>query len=87
MPLFLKSGCILPVGSDIRNTEYDYTENLSVMVTGPLGEEPVKRTVVSPDGSRSLEITAVSKAGQIRVTPDVHLLEAGEKLVSFGAEN
>ena len=57
-----------------------YTENLSVMVTGPLGEEPVKRTVVSPDGSRKLEITAVSESGQLQITPDVHLLRAGEKL-------
>ena len=87
MPLFLKSGCILPVGSDMRNTEYDYTENLSVMITGPLGEENVKRTVVSPDGSQKLEITAVSEAGEIRVTPGIHLLKAGEKLVSFGTES
>ena len=57
------------------------------MITGPLGEENVKRTVVSPDGSQKLEITAVSEAGEIRVTPGIHLLKAGEKLVSFGTES
>jgi hypothetical protein len=63
----------------MRNTEYDYTEDLSVLIGGPLGTEPVKRTVISPDGSRKLEITAVSEDGRIRVTPGVHLLEAGTK--------
>ena len=83
MPLFLKSGCILPVGSDMEHTEYDYTENLSVMITGPVEEGTVKRTVVRTDGSRKLEITAVSEDGTIRVTPGIPTLEAAEFASSF----
>jgi hypothetical protein len=83
MPLFLKSGCILPVGSDMEHTEYDYTENLSVMIAGLPEDGTVKRTVVSPDGSRKLEITAVSEDGTIRVTPGIPTMEAVEFASSF----
>ena len=74
MPLFLKSGTILPVGSDDQHTDYDYTEGLSVMITAPKEGEVMRRTVRSADGSKTLEITAVLENGELRVEPAVGLV-------------
>ncbi len=76
MPLFLKNGCILPVGSDCRHAEYDYIKDLSVIVTKPVEGEIMKRIVVSADCKRKLEITAVLEGGQLHITPDVQLLDS-----------
>ncbi len=76
MPLFLKSGSILPIGADDQHTDYDYTEGLSVMITSPAEGEVLKRTVWSPDNEKSLEITAVCEDGQLTITPSVELLKA-----------
>ena len=74
MPLFLKSGTILPVGSDDQHTDYDYMEGLSVMITAPKEGEVMRRTVRSADGSKAMEITAVLENGELRVEPAVGLV-------------
>lgn len=74
MPLFLKSGTILPVGSDDQHTDYDYTEGLSVMITAPKEGEFMRRTVRSADGSKTLEITAVLENEELRVEPEIGLV-------------
>ncbi len=80
MPLFLKSGCILPIGSDDRHADYNYTENLSVMITDPAEGEVMKRTVISADGCEKLDITAVLRDRTLQLTPGIKLLET--KLIS-----
>lgn len=76
MPLFLKSGCILPVGSDNRHAEYDYLKDVSVIIAEPLEGGIMKRTVVSADGTRKLQIEAWQEEGRLQLTPGVALLEA-----------
>ncbi|MCR5033292.1 MAG: alpha-xylosidase [Lachnospiraceae bacterium] len=66
MPLFVKNGTILPVGSNDQRPDYDYTEGLDVFVAGAKEGELMTRIVRNTDG-KELLITAQQKDGHLIV--------------------
>ena len=67
MPLFVKNGTILPVGSNDQRPDYEYTEGLELFIPGPEEGVVMKRRVLSLDGTKELMITAELKDGQPHV--------------------
>ena len=67
MPLFVKNGTILPVGSNDQRPDYEYTEGLELFIPGPEEGVVMKRRVLSLDGTKELMITAELKDGQLHV--------------------
>ncbi len=86
MPLFLKSGCILPVGSEDQRPDYDYTRKLSVMAIEPMEEEVISRTVVSAGGSHELKVQVRLENGQLQCSSGVHFQKTGLDQMISGKE-
>ena len=74
LPLFVRSGVILPIGAVGQTTDYDYLKDLTVMIPSPEEGTVMKRTVWSADRKTSLEITAVLEKGELKVTPDLPVM-------------
>jgi alpha-D-xyloside xylohydrolase len=68
MPLLVAPGTILPLGSCKERPDYDYTENLELLLTE--FEDGAKSEIFVPDvnGARVMKITAARTGKQITVT-------------------
>jgi alpha-D-xyloside xylohydrolase len=68
MPLLVAPNTILPLGSSSERPDYDYTEDLELLLTE--FEDGAQAQIFVPDlsGAHVMEITAVRSGGQITVT-------------------
>jgi alpha-D-xyloside xylohydrolase len=68
MPLLVAPNTILPIGSSSERPDYDYTENLELLLTE--FKDGAQAQIFVPDlsGAHVMEITAVRSGGQITVT-------------------
>ncbi len=67
MPLFVKGGTFIPMGSDDTHTEYDYFKDLTAFAASPEEGVPMKRIVWSCDGRACAGVTAVLENGVLKV--------------------
>ncbi len=74
MPLFVKNGTILPLGSNDQRTDYDYMNGLKVLIRGAVEGVEMRRRVVSCDGGQELVIRAVMENGELKVTPQIPVI-------------
>ncbi len=73
LPLYVRSGAILPLGVDHTRPDYDYTRNLTLLLTPLTPHASACVEIPALDGSRAARIQARREAGRVLLAWDADL--------------